>query len=286
MSDINSSQNSVFLDVCPLPLPRGGLELESSFSILDDPSAKNMLQLFSSKTQDFFHDSMPSFGSWVSSTDAFDVFHDSLQEPCDHETKAEHQVLDATLSFSVPEVSMTDLTVGALLGAGGFAAVFEVTSFEPLSNSSKNCNYALKRLHDALLEEDDDYEIKAAANDLLIEATIMSKLPNHTNVIRCHAVSASFWENPARGFLILDKLADTLANRIQRWRILPESTSKQGARVRNIAPGIASALQFLHSHNVIYRDLKPQNIGFDAEGNVQIFDLDWPARTTQIINAS
>jgi serine/threonine protein kinase len=190
----------------------------------------------------------------------------------------ESQAGDESTVF--PQVSMDLLTIGTLLGRGGFGSVYGVASSQPIAKNAPQRimhEYALKRLSDDVFEdeddEDDDYQIEAAAKDLLIEATILSKLPNHTNVIRCHAVSAGFWENPARGFLILDKLSDTLADRIQRWMRLPEARAKQRARVRSIAPGIASALQFLHSHNVIYRDLKPQNIGFDAEGNAQIFDF-------------
>ncbi len=32
-------------------------------------------------------------------------------------------------------------------------------------------------------------------------------------------------------------------------------------------------MEFLHKHKVIYRDLKPQNVGFDAAGTVQLFDF-------------
>jgi serine/threonine protein kinase len=36
---------------------------------------------------------------------------------------------------------------------------------------------------------------------------------------------------------------------------------------------IASALSYLHEHGVIYRDLKPGNIGFDANSVVKLFDF-------------
>ena len=36
---------------------------------------------------------------------------------------------------------------------------------------------------------------------------------------------------------------------------------------------LASAIKFLHSHRVIYRDLKPENVGFDIRGDLKLFDF-------------
>jgi serine/threonine protein kinase len=40
-----------------------------------------------------------------------------------------------------------------------------------------------------------------------------------------------------------------------------------------ICQEISSALAYLHSRDVIYRDLKPNNIGFHKDGRVQLFDF-------------
>ena len=39
------------------------------------------------------------------------------------------------------------------------------------------------------------------------------------------------------------------------------------------AVNIADALEYLHRKRILYRDLKPANIGFDQEGNIKLFDF-------------
>ena len=40
-----------------------------------------------------------------------------------------------------------------------------------------------------------------------------------------------------------------------------------------LALQISAAMEYLHSHTIIFRDLKPANIGFDVRGDVKIFDF-------------
>lgn len=40
-----------------------------------------------------------------------------------------------------------------------------------------------------------------------------------------------------------------------------------------VAMRLSSAIEYLHERNILHRDIKPQNIGFDAEGNVKLFDF-------------
>jgi serine/threonine protein kinase len=156
--------------------------------------------------------------------------------------------------------------------------------------------YALKRLHKPSSggSEEDKKLQRAGEKDLLLEAGILAHLPTHVNIIQLRALSVDFWKAPGSGFLIIDQLTETLHDRLQRWRRplsvqagplskkipfykptakLHRRRQEQSSRIQQSALGIARAMEFLHKHKVIYRDLKPQNVGFDAAGTVQLFDF-------------
>ncbi len=45
------------------------------------------------------------------------------------------------------------------------------------------------------------------------------------------------------------------------------------SRIETVAKGVASGLKYLHDRQIVLRDLKPANIGFDEEGQVCLFDF-------------
>jgi serine/threonine protein kinase len=47
-----------------------------------------------------------------------------------------------------------------------------------------------------------------------------------------------------------------------------------------VAKDVASALEYLHGQNIVYRDLKPDNIGFNSEGELKMFDFGLAKRIT------
>ena len=130
-----------------------------------------------------------------------------------------------------------------------------------------------------------DYEASAeAAIDMAAEACLLAKL-SHPNICKLHAIST----RPVLSsgfFILLEYLPCTLQEKWLTWKngrsslehyILTLQPRKarvlMNERINGVAVGIASALKHLHDRNIIYRDLKRDNVGFSTDGVVKLFDF-------------
>jgi hypothetical protein len=217
--------------------------------------------------------------------------------------EAVHQKMDKLLQNSVlfqsgpPEferIDSTQIAMGEKLGEGGFSNVNScvLLSKDGSRLSSKENEHAVKFLKRKIMV--DVRHFRHGAADLATEAIFLGKL-NHPGIIKIHGITAGSCEaNVASGkdcgfFIVVDRLKETLDQRIEAWkkesaaqphsifhRMSKDYKERQKSTLANrlkVAMDIASVMEYLHSLNIAYRDLKPDNVGFDYNGTLKLFDF-------------
>ena len=179
----------------------------------------------------------------------------------------------------VQQLDWCDIELGRLIGQGSFSSVYTASLKE--GQHFHETIYALKSLKRRTTSKHESFTIGAV--DLILEAKILSNL-HHPNIIKLHAVrGGNICECYASGggyFLVLDLLTCTLETcldglRDRRCRPFACAASSSGMidRLETMALGVARGMAYLHAQNIIFRDLKPQNVGIDEHGVVRIFDF-------------
>ena len=132
---------------------------------------------------------------------------------------------------------------------------------------------AMKRLRPYVRSGREQFMI--GVEDLIHETVMLASLA-HPNIIKIHGRAGGKSDRITDGiFILLDRLMETLHDRMIRWKNLRQGGKNDTlslARIK-VACSIADALSYLHSKMIIFRDLKPMNIGFDSTGTVKLFDF-------------
>ena len=152
-------------------------------------------------------------------------------------------------------------------------------------SGKEEARYAIKQL--SARTRHDNKKCVQGTVDLFLEARFLAVL-EHPNIIKMRGVVGGDIFMANRCFLILDRLYDTLSDRLGKWATRSKQISKtfsfMGKKKKEktkdllieritVSYDLAFALTYMHSLDMLYRDLKPENIGFDVRGDVKIFDF-------------
>jgi len=119
--------------------------------------------------------------------------------------------------------------------------------------------------------------------DLTVETKILSAI-SHPNIIKLRGFDKQALFRPSY-FIMLERLYFTLNDKMEEWNngkkirkrisrvFVRNSVKKMLIEKLEIAASLSSALAYLHTLRIVHRDLKPDNIGFDYNNDLKIFDF-------------
>jgi hypothetical protein len=157
-----------------------------------------------------------------------------------------------TSNISCPIESFPDqfLSLQCKIGKGSFGEVFLVT------DTMTNQDFALKILNKQELKNNDMIPYA------FCERSIMAQM-DHPFIIKLHYA----FQNDKNLFMFMQFApCGNLSQLINRFTLTEND-------IKIYTCQIILALEELHSHDILYRDLKPENVVLDHEGNALITDF-------------
>ncbi|MCA9320072.1 MAG: protein kinase, partial [Planctomycetes bacterium] len=143
--------------------------------------------------------------------------------------------------------------IESVLGRGGMGVVY-------LARDKKLDRKVAIKLHELGLVEDDEDE-----NSLVREARLMAKLPVHPNVV---AVFAADELVDGRLYVVMEFIeGGSLRQEMQR------NPSMSRERFEKVAQDLCAGVAHAHTHQLVHKDIKPENVMVAADGRHKIADF-------------
>ena len=154
-------------------------------------------------------------------------------------------------TFVNPDISMAQFNILAVLGRGYYGKVMLC------ENKTTKEIYAIKTIHKSRLIQSNKVHTVIAERNILTKA-------QHPFI-----VSLKFaFQTPSKFYLGLEYApGGELYFHLQRRGTFPKKD------VCLYMAEIALALDYLHKNNILYRDIKPENILLDEKGHIKITDF-------------
>lgn len=174
-----------------------------------------------------------------------------LQEEVTLEEKTESMLFSHARHGPQAVVSMVDFDLLTVLGIGSFGRVMKVRE------RSTGKIFAMKVMDKQMVIQNRMVDHTQAEKDILGGI-------NHPFIVKLHYA----FQTRKHLVLVLDFLCGgELFFHLQRSKRFSES------RARMYCAEIGTALDYIHSSNIIYRDLKPENLVLDREGHCILTDF-------------
>lgn len=154
-----------------------------------------------------------------------------------------------------------------------------------VDDKGPHSRYALKQLK----PNNSQKHVEQGLIDLSIEAKFLACL-THPNIIKMRGFTGEPL-SPNFG-LVLDRLYMTLEDKMDAWTAMKKKSMSSGlcgclglgsmdeetrmcmlTSVVTVAYDMSCAMRYIHDQNLLYRDTKPENAGFDVRGDIKIFDF-------------
>ncbi|XP_065863189.1 CBL-interacting serine/threonine-protein kinase 7-like [Euphorbia lathyris] len=159
--------------------------------------------------------------------------------------------LSRTTSSTLPSNLLNRYELGRMLGRGSFAKVYAARTLA--DNKLVAIKIIDKLRMDSIMEP-----------RIICEISAMRRLQHHPNVLKIYEVMAT----KTKIYLVMElALGGELFSKVLQRGKLPES------KARRYFQQLCSALQFCHQNGVAHRDVKPQNLLLDADGNLKVSDF-------------